>query len=110
MTKQLIKPILIGILAGAALFVMPFFLLRVLLFFLIIGALFRLFRGSRYRGWRRNYFGGGFHPAFADTIRNMSEEEYSAFRQKFEASCYRATGKQKAAAKPEEKVQVNTPH
>ncbi|QHT69159.1 hypothetical protein GXP67_22195 [Rhodocytophaga rosea] len=103
MTKQLIKPILIGTLAGAALFVMPFFLLRALLFFLIIGALFRLFRGRRYWGWRGGRF-GGFHPAFADTIRNMSEEEYRAFRQKFNAPCY------PAPRRPEEKIQINTPH
>ena len=104
MTKQLIRPILIGILAGAALFVMPFFLLRALLFFLIVGGLFRLFRGRRNWGWRRGHFGGGFYPAFADTIRNMSEEDYKVFRQKFEAPCYQAT------SKPEEKINVNTPH
>lgn len=69
-------------LAGAALFVMPFFFVRALLFVLIIGGLFRLFRGRGFRGWG---YGHGFHPAFADTIRNMSEEEYKAFRQKFES-------------------------
>jgi hypothetical protein len=109
MTKQFIKPILIGILAGAAFFIMPFFLLRALLFFLIIGALFRLFRGRRYWGWRGGRF-SGFHPAFADTIRNMSDEEYNAFRQKFNASCYQASGKSEATVKPEEKIQINTPH
>lgn len=80
MARQLIKPIIAGILAGAALFVMPFFFVRILLFILIIGGLFRLFRGRGFRGW-----GYGFHPAFADTIRHMSEEEYQAFRQKFES-------------------------
>jgi len=87
MTKQILKPVLIGILAGAALFMMPFFLLRVLVFFLIMGALFRLFRGSRFWGGYRHRF-AGFHPEFADTIRNMSEEEYKVFRQKFEAPYY----------------------
>lgn len=86
MTKQVLKPVLIGILVGAALFIMPFFLLRALLFFLLIGGLIRLFRGRVFGGWYGHKwgYGGGFHPAFADTIRNMSEEEYKVFRQKFE--------------------------
>jgi hypothetical protein len=85
MTKQLLKPVLIGILAGAVLFVLPFFLLRTLLFVLLIGGLFRLLAGRRF-GW-----GGygyrhdrGFSPALADTIRSMSEEDYQAFRQRFQ--------------------------
>jgi hypothetical protein len=102
MMKQFIKPIIVGILAGAALFVIPFFLFRALLLFLIIGALFRLLRGRRYWGWRGSRF-SDFHPAFADTIRNMSDEEYNAFRQKFNASCQPVTGK------PEQKIQVNPP-
>ncbi|MBD0258254.1 MAG: hypothetical protein ICV83_21280, partial [Cytophagales bacterium] len=51
MTKQLLKPVLIGILAGAVLFVLPFFLLRTLLFVLLIGGVFRLLAGRRF-GWR----------------------------------------------------------
>ena len=84
MTKQLLKPVLTGMLAGAVLFVLPFFLLRTLLFVLLIGGLFRLFAGRRFR-WGR-YGPGydrGFSPALADTIRSMSEEEYQAFRQRF---------------------------
>jgi hypothetical protein len=87
MTKQLLKPILIGILAGGVLFILPFFLLRTLLFILLIGGLFRLLAG-RWFGWGRYAYGryvydGGFSPALADTIRSMSEEEYQAFRQRF---------------------------
>ena len=80
MTTSFFKPILAGILIGAALFFMPFFLLRVLIVFLIIGGLFRLFGG---RGFRSRY-GRGFHPAFADKIRNMSDEEYNEYKQSFE--------------------------
>ncbi len=86
MAKQLLKPVLIGILAGAALFVLPFFLLRTLLFFLFIGGLFRLLAGRRFGWgrWRRYGPDGGFTPALADTIRSMSEEEYQAFRQRYQ--------------------------
>ncbi len=85
MTKQLLKPVLIGILAGGVLFVLPFFLLRTLLFVLLIGGLFRLLAGRRF-GWGRYGHGPdrGFSPALADTIRSMSEEDYQAFRQRFQ--------------------------
>ncbi len=83
MTKQILKPVLIGVLVGTALFVLPFFVLRTLVLLLIIGGLFRLIVG-RWSGWRGYRGNGGFHPALADTIRSMSEEEYQAFRQKFQ--------------------------
>ncbi len=85
MTKQLLKPVLIGILAGAVLFVLPFFLLRTLLFVLLIGGLFRLLAGRRFgRGRYAPPYDRGFSPALADTIRSMSEEDYQAFRQRFQ--------------------------
>lgn len=84
MNREILKPILIGVLLGAALFIMPFFLLRAIVFFLIIGALFRLFRGRRFGRWHHPQL----HPAFADTIRNMNEQEYNAFRQKLEGPYY----------------------
>lgn len=81
MAKQIFKMILIGILAGVALFMMPFFLLKVLVFFLIIGAICRLWWGGRRRGgW------GGYHFAYADKIRNMNEEEYKAYKEKMNSS------------------------
>lgn len=74
---RFLKPILAGILIGAATFFLPFFVLRVVVVFLIIGGLFRLLGGRRFgRGYGRR-----FHPAFADNIRNMSDEEYKAFKQ-----------------------------
>lgn len=83
MSREILKPILIGVLLGVALFMMPFFLVRALVFFLIIGGLFRLFRGRRRMGrWQQQ---PELHPAFTDTIRDMSEEEYKTYRQKLEA-------------------------
>lgn len=90
MTRSILKPILAGILIGAALFFMPFFLLRVLLVFLIIGGLFRLFRGSGFPG----RYGRNFHPAFADNIRNMSDDEYNQYKQRFENCGSKTNSKQ----------------
>ncbi|MFD2936450.1 hypothetical protein [Spirosoma flavum] len=87
MNNTLIKSILAGLLLGAALFVMPFFLVRLVLFFLLIGALFRLFGGGRFRqGWRRGR-GYGHMPAFADRIRQMSDDEYTVFKQRYQGRC-----------------------
>ncbi len=85
---KILKPILFGAILGAALFYMPFFLLRIAVVFLIIGGLFRLFRGRR--GWRGGPHGGhgpggfraGYRLAFADKVRAMSDEEYTQFKQK----------------------------
>lgn len=81
MTKQILKTILAGILAGAALFIMPFFLLRILVFVLIIGAVIRLLGGGR-----RRWHGRGRY-AFAEKFNNMTEEERVAFKQKMQDRC-----------------------
>lgn len=82
MNNTLLKSILAGLLLGATMFVLPFFLLRIAVFVLLIGALFRLFGGNRLRrgGWGRRL---GPTPAFADRIRQMNDEEYTAFKQRF---------------------------
>ncbi|WP_080055224.1 hypothetical protein [Spirosoma aerolatum] len=84
MNNNLVRSILAGVLLGAALFIMPFFLLRVILFFILIGTLFRLFGRGHFRrgGWRSRRF--GYMPAFADRIRQMSDDEYNQFKQRFE--------------------------
>ena len=97
-----LKPIIVGIVIGLLIVAIPFFLIKAALIVLLLGALFR-FVGRRIywsRQMRAGYPGGGYgrrrfaghygyasfgaewHPAFADTIRNMSEEEYGTFRQK----------------------------
>ncbi|MBD2702152.1 hypothetical protein IC229_15985 [Spirosoma sp. BT702] len=90
MNNTLLKSILAGLLIGAALFIMPFFLLRFFIFIFIIGLLFRLFgRGRHRRGWGRGWgYGPGPMPAFADRIRQMSDEEYNTFKQRFSGNCY----------------------
>lgn len=77
MNRSIIKPIASGILLGLALFYIPFFVLRVVTFFLILGFIFRLFAGRR-RRFRRQF--GDHRFAFADRIRNMSDEEYQSFK------------------------------
>src|SRR5687767_12789416 len=80
MARQIFKSILLGILIGALFFIMPFFILKFLLIFLLIGAICSLWWGGRGRGWRGHHY--GWHTAYADKIRNMSDEEYTAFKNK----------------------------
>jgi hypothetical protein len=82
MRSQIIRPIIAGILLGAALYFMPFFLLRIVLIILVITFIWRLFTGGRFS--RR--YNRGFHPAFADHIRSMTEEQYKAFRQSLDSN------------------------
>jgi len=81
MAKQILKSVLIGILVGAALFMAPFFLLKFFLFFLIIGAICRLWWGGKRGGrhhWKHSY--AWTNP---DHIRNMSEEDYKNYKDKW---------------------------
>ena len=78
---KIFRAIIIGALTGAALFFLPFFILRGFLFILFIGFLIRLIA---FGAWRRGGFRSrGFNPGFADKIRSMSDEEYSRFKQSF---------------------------
>lgn len=80
MTNQILRTVLAGILAGLALFMLPFFLLKVVIFFAILWAIGRLLWGG-HRKWRHwNY---GMHPAFAYKFQNMTEEEKKAWVEKF---------------------------
>lgn len=82
---QTFKAIIAGALIGAAFFFIPFIILRIFLFVLVLGTLIRIFgRGKWGRG-----FGPGNRVAFADNIRNMSEEEYARFKQNFQQNCRR---------------------
>ena len=82
-----LKPVLLGVVLGVVLLAIPF-LLKAALFFLLLGVLFRFVGQKIYRsrhgrrGAGRYAYALAGHPAFADTIRHMSEEEYGTFRQK----------------------------
>ena len=78
---KIFRAIMIGALTGAALFFLPFFILRGFLFFLFIGFIIRLVAFGRWR--RRGFIGSGFNPGLADKIRSMSDEEYNNFKQNF---------------------------
>ncbi len=76
MNKSIFKLVVVGIALGTAAFFMPFFLIKATIIFIIFGAVFR-FMGR----------GRGRHFAYADTIRNMSPEEYAAFKVKGQGRC-----------------------
>lgn len=91
MNRSILKPIVAGILIGAALFFIPFFVLRVSVAVLIIGLLFRLFAGRSFGpGYKRHER----FTRFADKVRNMTDEEYTQFKERFQYGCggqYRKT-------------------
>ena len=73
-----------GVLLGAAVFFVPFLIVRTIFFFMIVGLFFRLFWwGVRGRNHRMRY-----HMAWADKVRNMSDEEYAAFKNRAGQHCY----------------------
>ncbi|MBA2610927.1 MAG: hypothetical protein H0U95_03080 [Bacteroidetes bacterium] len=78
MISQILKTILAGVLAGVALFMMPFIIIKVFIFFLLIKAVFRLMGGRRRHHWQY---------AYAHKYKNMSEEERKAFMQKYGNRC-----------------------
>ena len=107
MNNNLLRSILAGLLLGVALFVMPFFLIRLVFFFVIIGVLFRLFGGGRFRGgWGRGQR-FGYMPAFADRIRQMSDEEYTTFKQRYDQGYCKSGAAQKSTETTDTTKQQN---
>jgi hypothetical protein len=78
MNRSILKPIIFGVLFGAAAFFAPFFLLKAVLFIMIIGLICRMFWWRR-GGW--NHY-RQYHMAYADNIRNMTPEQYAEFKAK----------------------------
>jgi hypothetical protein len=78
MTKSIFKSILAGVLFGAAMFIMPFFLIQLFVVMLLFGAAFRLFAGRNVHGRKMMY---------AQHIRNMSDEEFAKFKSGNYHSC-----------------------
>jgi len=77
MMKRTFRTILAGILFGMVLFFMPFIIIQAMIFALVLYVFFRFFVRRRIR----NAHFGKFNYAFADDIRQMSDEEYEAFKQ-----------------------------
>lgn len=75
MIKDFLKTLLAGVLLGSALFMLPFFIIKILIFFLLCKMAFRLLGFGRHR--RR----------FAYQFQNMSAEEKEAFKNKFGERC-----------------------
>jgi len=78
MTKSIFKSIAKGILIGTLLFLVPHIILSFLIFFL----LFRLFMGRKMRQCKSDY-----RNAFMDKIRQMSDEEYTQFKNNQHCHC-----------------------
>ena len=86
MTTKVLTAIGIGMLAGAAIFFVPF-PFRFFLFFFLFFFSFRFF------WWRRWSYGRYGHGIFNDPVyvrrwHNMSEEQRKAFRQKMETELF----------------------
>jgi hypothetical protein len=74
MKSSIFKPIVFGVLFGAAAFFVPFFLIKVIFFFALMSFIFRMFWWSK-RGHHLQY-----RLAYADKLRNMTDEEYAVFK------------------------------
>ena len=72
MNTRFLKLVVGGILLGAAVFFVPFFLLKVASMFLVFGLLIWIFKGKRHS---HRHWGG-----YVDKIRSMSDEEFKAFK------------------------------
>lgn len=79
MIKQFFKTVLAGIMVGLALFMMPFFLMRIFVFFFLIVGAFKLLGFGRHRREMRL--------AFAQKFNNMSEDERKVYLQKYGNRC-----------------------
>ena len=87
-TTQILKAILIGAVAGAAIFFVPF----PFRFFFIFFFLFFIIRAF---AWRRRSYGKGnynmrqfWNPSYTQRWQSMSDEERKAFMQKMESELF----------------------
>ena len=91
-TKQVLKAILFGIVAGAALFFISFpfrFLFGFLLIFFIIRAFaFRRRMHHWGNGFNRNHF---WNPSYTQRWQSMNEEERKIFIQKMESELFKTS-------------------
>jgi hypothetical protein len=89
-TTKILKAILIGAVAGAAIFFVPFPFRFFFIFFFLFFA-FRVFAWGRWRRgyWERDHNGYNFwNPSYTERWRSMSDEERKAFMQKMESELF----------------------
>lgn len=89
-TTQILKAILIGVLAGAAIFFVPFPFRFFFIFFFIFFA-FRFFAWGRWRReyWNKDYSGNHFwNLIYTQRWHNMSDEERKTFIKKMESELF----------------------
>ena len=86
-TTKVLKAILVGAVAGAAIFILPF----PFRFFIIFFFIFFIIRAF---AWRRNYWKGNYNmhqfwnPSYTQRWQSMSDEERKAFMQKMESELF----------------------
>ncbi len=78
MKHSIFKPIVGGLIIGTALFFAPFMLLKFIFWMIIIGGIMRLIFRRRHSHWG----GPRYSMVYADKVRNMSQEDYDAFKTK----------------------------
>ena len=87
MTTKILKAIGIGMLAGAAIFFIPF-PFRFFFGFFFIFFVFRFFFWRRWGYHRYSVYGIWRDPSYAQRWRSMSDEERNAFIQKMEKELF----------------------
>jgi len=90
-TTKVLKAILIGVVAGAAIFFIPFPLRFFFVFFLIFFVVrFFAWRRRGHGSWNRNFSGYQhfWNPSYTQRWQSMSDEERKAFIQKMEGELF----------------------
>ena len=89
-TTQILKAILFGVAAGAAIFFIPFPFRFIFIFFLVFFVI-RVFAWGRWRSgnWNNHHYGYSFwNPSYTQRWRSMSDEERKAFIKKMESELF----------------------
>ena len=89
-TTQVLKTIFTGVIAGAAIFFVPF-PFRFLFIFFLLFFVFRFFTWGRWRGYysSRGYSDNLFwNPSYTQRWKSMSDDERRAFIAKMEAELF----------------------
>jgi hypothetical protein len=89
-TTQILKAILFGVVAGAAIFFIPFPFRFIFIFFLVFFVI-RVFAWRRWKrgNWSNHHYGYSFwNPSYTQRWQSMSDEERKAFIKKMEKELF----------------------